>query len=47
MVEGIEGVTRVFVCPWTSGVVDFRKRSVTIMLSFCVDILVVCFFSLC
>ncbi|KAK2381914.1 hypothetical protein QL285_069484 [Trifolium repens] len=26
MVQGVEGVTKVFVNPWTAGVVDFRKR---------------------
>jgi hypothetical protein len=29
MVQGVEGVTKVFVSPWSSvGVVDFRKRYV-------------------
>jgi hypothetical protein len=31
MVEGVEGVTKVFVCPWNSGVVDFRKRFVSLI----------------
>jgi hypothetical protein len=28
MVQGVEGVTMVFVNAWTAGVVDFRKRYV-------------------
>jgi hypothetical protein len=28
MVQAVEGVTKVFVNPWTAGVVDFRKRYV-------------------
>jgi Cu2+-containing amine oxidase len=28
MVQGVDEVTKVFVNPWTAGVVDFRKRYV-------------------